>query len=152
MQTFLPYADFKKSAKSLDYKRLNSQRREARQILNVLSYLQLNPNGKIGWMNHPAVKMWKGYEIALCEYYNCILEEWIKRGYSNNMQFLEINYSDLPIEYPWWLGNENFHRAMRSRLIEKFPEFYEPKFPGDKGFNDGKYLWPVNDTKKFRII
>jgi hypothetical protein len=41
---------------------------------------------------------------------------------------------------------------MRSRLIEKLPEFYEPKFPNDKGFNDGKYLWPVNETKTFRMI
>lgn len=149
MQTFLPYSNFKKTAEVLDYRRLNSQRREARQIIKILDYLKHNPNGKISWMNHPAVKMWKGYEVALSEYYNCILTEWINRGYLNTMTHIEINES---INYPWWLGNEDFHRAMRSRLIEKLPEFYEPKFNGDKGFNDGKYLWPVNENKTFRII
>jgi len=59
MQTFLPYADFELSAKVLDYKRLNSQRREARSIFNILQKLKINPNVKIGWMNHPAVRMWE---------------------------------------------------------------------------------------------
>ena len=34
MQTFLPYADFKRSAESLDNKRLGKQRVEAMQIYN----------------------------------------------------------------------------------------------------------------------
>ena len=68
----------------------------------------------------------------------------------NNYNLFTIDESKLVS--PWWMGNENFHRAMRSRLIDKFPEFYEPKFPGDKGFNDGKYLWPVMETKTFRVI
>jgi hypothetical protein len=61
---------------------------------------------------------------------------------------ISIHYFGLP----WWLGNEDFHRAMRSRLIEKKPEYYLPLFPDDKGFNDGKYLWPVNETKTFKTI
>lgn len=149
MQTFLPYKSFKESAKSLDYRRLNSQRREARQILNTLKVIKENPNEKIAWKNHPAVRMWQGYEEALIEYYNEILSEWILRGYNNNMsKILNENH----VVYPWWLGNEDFHRAMRSRLIEKNEEFYLSKFPNDKGFNNGKYLWPVNETKSFRII
>lgn len=46
MQTFLPYADFPGSAKVLDRKRFGYS---------------------AGWQNHPAVKMWRGYEYALCE-------------------------------------------------------------------------------------
>ena len=63
MQTFLPYSDFERSAKTLDYKRLGKQRVEAYQILQALS----DPN--YGWQNHPAVKMWRGYEEALVAYY-----------------------------------------------------------------------------------
>jgi hypothetical protein len=143
MQTFLPYEDFTETAKVLDYKRLGKQRVEAFQILNVLN------KKSMGFANHPAVKMWENYIPALTHYYNIMIIEWVNRGYKNNMPIITIND---PVVYPWWMGNENFHRAMRSRLIEKFPEFYEPKFPEDKGFNDGKYLWPVNETRTFRHI
>ena len=143
MQSFLPYSNFKKSAESLDYRRLGKQRVEAMQIYNVLT------DKNRGFANHPAVKMWEGYNGALAEYHNVIITEWIKRGYVNNMKY--IIYED-KYEYPWWLGNEDFHRAMRGRLIDKLSEFYLPKFPNDQGFNNGKYLWPVNETKTFRII
>ena len=36
MQTFLPYADFERSAKSLDYKRLGKQRVEAMQLIKAI--------------------------------------------------------------------------------------------------------------------
>lgn len=143
MQSFLPYSDFRLCAEVLDYKRLGKQRVEALQIYNCLTKTQTR------WKNHPAVLMWSGYEDALAEYHNIMITEWIKRGYNNNMSFI---FFDQKPKFPWWLGNENFHRAMRSRLIEKNPEFYTPKFPEDVGFNDGKYLWPVNETKTFRMI
>jgi len=62
MQTFLPYSSFIESVRCLDRQRLGKQRVEALQILNAL-------NGKSkGWTNHPATKMWCGYEEALCLY------------------------------------------------------------------------------------
>ena len=143
MQTFLTYKVFSDTAKSLDYKRLGKQRVEAFQILKTLS------EGS-RWINHPAVQMWKGHEECLKVYTNAMIAEWKSRGYKNNMEQYRINW-DLYTE-PWWLGNEDFHRAMRSRLIEKLPEFYLPLFPKDKGFNDGKYLWPVIDSKTFKTI
>jgi len=146
MITFLPYEDFEKTASVLDYKRLNSQRREAHSILRI------NTNDWVGkgWINHPAVKMWKGCDEMLKLYFNFIVSEWIRRGYVNNYKLFRIDESKLVS--PWWLGDEDFHRAMRSRLIDKYQEFYLPIFPNDKGFNDGKYLWPVNETKTFRVI
>jgi hypothetical protein len=61
MQTFLPYASFSESAKALDYKRLGKQRVECRQILRALEH-----GG--GWANHPATRLWRGYETALKAY------------------------------------------------------------------------------------
>ena len=142
--TFLPYSDFKKSAEVLDYRRLGKQRVESLQILNVLT------KKNTGYSNHPAVKMWDGYIESLKLYTNIIIQEWIDRGYVNNMSFYDVDINKLI--HPWWLGNNNFHRAMRSRLIEKYPIFYETKFPEDKNFNDGIFLWPVNETKTFRKI
>ena len=146
MQTFLPYRDFLESAKILDYKRLGKQRVECKQIINILD--GITPNAQ--WRNHPAVKMWAGYTDALKEYANTCIKEWIDRGYNNTMLLYE---TPKDIVYPWWLGNEDFHRAMRSRLIVKMPEFYLDKFGHvDENFNEGKYFWPVNETKTWRII
>jgi len=145
MQTFLPFSDFEKSVKILDSKRLGKQRVECLQIINILEGKQTSK----GWKSHPAVLMWAGYTDSLKYYCNCCIDEWVNRGFKNTMK----KYQLPPIfQHPWWLGNENFHRAMRARLIEKDEAFYLPKFPHDKNFNDGKYFWPVNETKSFRTI
>jgi len=145
MQTFLPYPNFKASAEVLDRKRCWKQVVEASQIINVLQ-------GKTrGWKHHPAVKMWEGYLPALIEYYNTFLiVSVVKHGINTKLRPKPIGSHEL-ID-PWWLGDENFHRAIRARLIEKNQVFYEPLFPEDIGFNGGKYFWPDNKTETFKII
>lgn len=115
MQTFLPYSDFRKSAKVLDYRRLGKQRVEALQILKALQIEDY------GWKNHPIVKMWKGFENALIEYKNIMIDEWINRGYNNNMIIDEIIDE---IIYPKWLGNDELHSSHRSNLLGKDYEYY----------------------------
>lgn len=151
MQTFLPYEDFQKSLKVLDNKRLGKQRVEARQIVNILTGKQ-NSNA---WVNHPAIRMWEGYVPCLMLYTDLCIFEWIDRGFKNTMEIYpayEYGVAIAPPK-PWWLGNEDFHRAMRARLIQKNEEYYLPIFGEiDKGFNDSKYFWPVNETQTFRVI
>ena len=134
MQTFLPYVSFIESAEHLDYRRLGKQRVEAFQILNSLK-------NHDRWYNHPAVKMWEGFEEALKFYCNCMIEEWVARGYRNNMKLYKINYDELVL--PKWIGNEEFHKSHRAALLYKNHDFYskfnweeEPKLD---------YIWP---TKK----
>ena len=134
MQTFLPYSDFQKSVKVLDYRRLGKQRLEALQILEIIS--GRTPNS--GWRNHPAVRMWKNNPDALAEYYNFCVKEWICRGYKNTMELQKIQY---PVKYPSWLGKEEFHSAHRSNLLRKNKEFY-----GNFGWTESSdlvYIWPV---------
>ena len=151
MQTFLPYADFNKSAVILDKKRCWKQVVEAKQILDSLELLKAKyPPKHIPWINHPAAKMWQGYERALMHYFNEFLHVCINKWRINTK--LNPMPSYVMYEKPWWLGNEDFHRAMRARLIEKDRDFYLPLFPNDEGFNGGKYFWPVMETKTFRII
>lgn len=114
MNTFLPYESFEESAKCLDYKRLGKQRVEAYQILKALFH-----GG--GWENHPATKMWRGYEDALGLYMNCMIEEWIRRGYKNTMKMWPL--TEIVI-YPDWLGDELIHRSHRSNLLRKDPSWY----------------------------
>ena len=157
MQTFLPYEGFLQSAKILDKQRCWKQVVEAKQIISILSHLDECPNGNVPWMNHPAVKMWKGSIICLKLYFNAFLKvSKEKHKINTELKPFIITWDKLtPDNYkePWWLGNERFHRAMRARLIEKNREFYLPLFPEDEGFNGGKYLWPLmGGSKTFKII
>jgi len=136
MQTFLPYRSFKKTAKVLDYRRLGKQRVEAFQILNTIEIKKTNP--KVGWSNHPAVLMWEGFELALSEYFNIMVLEWIDRGYNNNMGLVHIID---PIVYPPWLGSKKFHISHRSNLLRKDFNYYS-QFNWNVS-DDLEYVWPV---------
>ena len=164
MNTFLPYPDFQKSAQCLDCKRLGKQRVEAWQIYQTLQKGEYRTclcgctevfNGhcvgcnskiqKTAWYNHPIVKMWKGYEFALLEYGISICNEWKRRGYKDNLlkRFLdEWNLTgDIikPIIYPKWLGNKEFHSAMRSNLLRKNKDWYS--LFGWKEPDNLPYIW-----------
>ena len=135
MQTFLPYADFRKTVKCLDYRRLGKQRVEAYQILKIL-------NGETNrWVNHPAVLMWRGYENALGLYMNHCILEWVSRGYNNNMRYATIVALDVVL--PSWFGDENFHASHRSNLLRKNFEYYS-QF-GWNETSEMEYVWPVRN-------
>lgn len=131
MQTFLPYSDFIESAKVLDRQRLGKQRVECWQIYHTIC-------GKSeGWKNHPAVKMWAGYEDALSLYMEAVINEWVSRGYVNNLPIPERKSEKMPS----WLGDERLHRSHRSALLHK-------KFDHYSGFGwkekpEMNYYWPV---------
>lgn len=137
MQTFLPYSDFERCAKVLDNKRLGKQRVEAYQILLCLE----KPNR---WINHPAVKMWKGYESKLYQYVLTMCCEWVNRGFNDSIlnkvnRFARTPYFLNPI--PPWLGNKVLHASHRSNLLRKDQVWYGQfnwKEP-----NDLPYYWPT---------
>lgn len=142
MQTFLPYADFHKSAQSLDYRRLGKQRVETLQILNSL--LGIN---KAGWKNHPATKMWLGYESALSSYGVAICQEWISRGYRDTcLEKISSLVAPDQFNLPEWIGDERVHSSHRANLLRKLPEHYsqfgwteDPAIP---------YFWPTNNEDR----
>lgn len=137
MQTFMPYADFKRCAEVLDYKRLGKQRVETWQVLRAL-------RGETrGWRNHPASLMWNGYEKALVYYGLVMCDEWKRRGYKDTMtdRFLEqFEKIDGPVVFPPWVGNEEFHKSHQSNLLRKDEMFYRPFFPEVPA--DLPYFWP----------
>lgn len=138
MQTFLPYESYTKSAKVLDNKRLGKQRVETLQILNTLTGIS------DGWKNHPAVKMWKGYEVSLVEYGLAVCQEWTLRGYNDScfdkiMDVYDYHLDGKDSSYPWWLGSK-IHESHQSNLLKKFPAHYRPYFPDVDP--DIPYYWP----------
>lgn len=131
MQTFLPIPSLTGSASILDNKRLGKQRVEAKQILNALRGLTK------GWVNHPATRMWRGYEPALCAYMDACIDEWVRRGYNNTMRVVRPTN----IVLPPWFGDPAFHASHRSNLLRKAPQHYS-----QYGWTEGPdlpYVWPV---------
>ena len=143
MQTFLPYKSFEKTAECLDYRRLGKQRVEALQIFNALTGVPTK-SGKsyTGWLKHPAVIMWKGYEEALLLYKNKMIEEWILRGYNNTMDMIGLSDN---IEMPRWLGNSKLHASHRSNLLRKDYEYYS-KFNWEES-DDMEDYWDAGYIK-----
>jgi hypothetical protein len=157
MQTFLPYESFKKSAECLDYKRCFKQVVEAKQILSTLKFKQERAQAgqsteKIsrGWLNHPAVLMWEGFETALMIYYNTFYNVCEEKWGVNFQKCQKIVFEDdkFICNLPKWLGNPLLHASHRGRLLDKKPEHYkqfeweEEPIPEKIG-----YWWPIK-TKK----
>jgi hypothetical protein len=159
MQTFLPYPNMAMSVHVLDDKRLGKQRVECMQILRAL----LDPEGSPGWVNHPATKMWRGYERALGFYMTLAIREWIRRGYNNTMNaqyglkdgtkepqwipWILPNdfFQQGPIVNPPWMGDERLHSSHRAVLLHKDPDWYAQwgwtEQPAEKCW------WPVENGK-----
>ena len=139
MQTFLPYKNFTSTAECLDYKRLGKQRVEALQIHNIVSGKRTTG----GWMNHPAVMMWKGYPDALAIYHNVMIQEWVRRGYKNNMPYIHHKLLGT-VELPDWLGDIRLHSSHKANLLRKDYDFYSQyQWNEDPTM---EYFWPGETT------
>lgn len=138
MQTFLPLPSFEESLSVLDDRRLGKQRVEAFQIHRALTI----PGSR--WVSHPAVKMWRGYEIALLHYMNLAISTWSAWGFANTMRQVEIDPSAIII--PWWFGMDKFHASHRANLLRKDPEYYS-QF-GWKENPSNHYFWPRTEERE----
>jgi Pyrimidine dimer DNA glycosylase len=98
-----------------------------------------------GWINHPAVKMWAGFEECLADYWETIVNEWVSRGYVDNtlkeLDRIAETYNFDPFNYskPAWLGNTDFHLSHQSNLLRKDKEHYIQFFDVP---NNLEYIWP----------
>jgi hypothetical protein len=119
MQTFMPYPSFAESARVLDRMRLGKQRVEAWQIVQALTV------ASYGWKHHPAVKMWRGRVPALACYGLAMCAEWSGRGYADSLAERFASLADSSAPLPAWVGDQAFHAAHRSKLLEKLPTWYE---------------------------
>ncbi len=152
MQTFLPYPDFERSARTLDPKRLGKQRVETIQVVRALT----RPG--YGWSNHPAVLMWKGFEEALGRYGFTCCEIWTELGFGDTCALTiatDLRAAGVDVvrtqselaaagAVPPWLGDEAVHRSHQSALVQKDREHYRPLFPEVP--DDLPYVWPVRSA------
>jgi Pyrimidine dimer DNA glycosylase/2-cysteine adaptor domain len=131
----------------LDSRRLNKQRVEAQQILDVLL-----SGGK---RNHPAIHMWRGHTDALKVYINYCIREWRARGGACKLDEYEIEEDE--VEFPWWFAWRPLYVSHRCSLIRKDPEYYTDKLrlkKSEKVWLDHGYVWPsklknIDITRKY---
>ena len=160
MQTFLPEPTFRRCAEALDNKRLHKNALEGYQILMVLT--SLAPDGSHrtpkGWVNHPAVKMWRGYEFGLVSYIHYMVEEWKERGFNSTLaekvDFIAetANLVQTPETYrpKWYLDLNTYAPIMRTHrvaLLNKNYEHYSQfNWEEDSGTRPDtyEYIWPVS--------
>jgi len=143
MQTFLPYADYAKSAAVIDNSRLGNQcYRECKTLIQ----------GK--WKNHPAAKMWVGHEFHLAKYSLALAHEMGKRTRPDGSPKWKPEVVERWTEFwtvqmfllnntgpPAWLGSRKLHQSHRSNLLRKDPDHYRKFWP--KLRDDLPYIWPV---------
>jgi hypothetical protein len=179
MQTFLPEYSFTASARALDNKRLGKQRVETLQLLQAIARGPTRIKSKNGvdkvvktpWRNHPACKMWLGFESQLIRYGQIICKEWQSRGFRdtcyekisalqeiifNKEELEDISYTDRELmENAGGITDEEIEDSIihphwytkelveshRSNLIRKNSEFYKPKWP--ETIEGLEYWWPV---------
>lgn len=109
---------------------------------------------QVPWANHPAARMWRGYEEALMEYQEAICNEWVARGYSDTClqktRRIFTKAAQLGIItraergqsiYPPWLGMKEFHTAHKSNLTRKDPVYYSLQWSVAPNL---EYWWPDN--------
>jgi hypothetical protein len=127
MQTFVPYADFNRSAAVLDNKRLNKQLLEGRQIYQILA----SGKTKGAWVNHPAVLMWRNFDNALFSYLEAIKDECVARGIQTEKNWTVITnthewnyFRGTGFTLPAWWNDERIHLSHRQNLYQKDPSWY----------------------------
>ncbi len=147
MQTFLPYARtdmFYMCGVCLDVKRHGKQRIEAWQIHCALN------DEKYGWQNHPAIRMWRGYDYCLLAYGYAICQSWQDKGYKDSLgaKFEKaLKLAKINNNVPQWLGDKQFHSAHRAILLAKNYDWYKQfgwsEKPAEKVNGKWPYVWPV---------
>lgn len=130
MQTWITDADIAVSAHNLDRQRLCAQLYEGIHILASLCGVSgrlVNPKRDVS--NHPAARLWKGYERALF-YYLCIhVVEWKSRGYrsqTNKANMLVVSDFIPDSRDAADFITPKLITTHRSVLIDKNPDHYSP--------------------------
>lgn len=139
---FIPLSDPIEIAKILDDKRLGKQRVEAKQIITIIT----GEAKSLAWSHHPAVLMWKDYPNELKYYYNCIVLEWVHRGYINNMPlFATSKQNRTPPRMPWFMYCKPVLLSYQASLLRKNYSHYHKYFKSKslKPYMTRSYLWTV---------
>jgi len=107
---------------------------QGKQLLRINGVWQFVPNDqpllslgtndltiKYGYIYHPAVLMWLGYEQSLKDYINAHIDETVRRGFNNQMEKYQVENP----EKPPWSHDWDFIARHRAILLKKEVERHE---------------------------
>lgn len=138
------------------------ERREwIRQIIKLYKLFEIPPEEqpiKLGFIYHPAVLMWLGYDDALKEYINAHINEWISRGYKNTLEIYRLE----SYTRPDWTYNIKLHENHKAALYRKeITRQEKPHYVHREDFENANdkykhlpnkttrhfdhYIWPYNN-------
>jgi hypothetical protein len=153
MQTLFPYSSVPQSAACLRDADLQSQIAHSIIIIDTLHEIE----GSEGWLQHPAIAMWRGYEAQLCDYGLSMCEVGKTRGWNvgGSEERLEwhlgniTTVDDFEMRKPPWMTDPNkmswLIRSHRSFLMGKDRRHYA-KFRWNVPTGLPMY-WPRADEK-----
>lgn len=129
VNTFLPYPDFVKVAKLLDYRRLGKQRVEAKQIINILTYLDSclfldipDPYPNVVLVNS------KGYKIVFFKGQSPFTER------ANILKNRMIPWINHPVTQMWF-GYTECLKHYYNIIVQEWV---------DRGYNNTMLLYQIN--------
>lgn len=142
MYTFLPYADFDETARTLLERDLEQQIMHTVIALDCLH--EKDAETVAAWSKHPLMNMWRGYEVQLALYGQAMVTQAQIRGMDvdNYSKRLDWHYDtatfpdDFKMEKPPWFDDPDkmrwVERSSRSLLVRR----------------DSRYLtyWPGTST------
>lgn len=148
MITWLPFIDYKETAKVLTSYDLEQQQKEVITILDNLFQLDNK------FIDQPVIKMWEGHEVQLCNYGLMICDEYSARGFKDlSIERMLIHLHNaaeglFTMEVPGWMGDERSEMltlSHQSNLIRRNPMHYSKYFKNVP--NDLPFYWPKSKDR-----
>lgn len=153
MQTYLPYEDFKETARVLEVHDLATSISTSISILDCIH--ETVDGNEVDMVNRlPIVRMWRGREVVLVQYGETLLEEWYGRPSDERLAIdfmaeedalaLHMEWAtsgEYSMDRPRWTSDTNLHLAHRAELIRHDPPNYAHVWP-DLNL-DRAMFWPV---------
>lgn len=140
------FCRYKKEPSRLVYRKVNKNwKRVSLSDLPLYNDKNLYRQVTGGFHCHPMVLMWIGHINGLRYYINVCIDEWISRGYTNNMEKYELVE---PIVLPWWVNcmpliNSHICALLRKEKKRGEPVWYWKRFASlatTEWYQNG-YLW-----------
>lgn len=102
--------------------------------------------------NHPAVRMWQGYHVALGMYAAATASTLVVHGISVGLETMKMagaveemrREEEQPFVLPPWIKDTDVLRSHRSNIVRRWPE-YADVWPGTP--ERMPYLWPFVDDE-----
>ena len=155
VQVWLPLPSFRDSLRTLSDEQLRVQRIDIIRLMDSFHEVQESElprelTSRVSAQS-PIYKMWRGYEMQLCEYGLHACEEWNNRApvkkeaydfyrmISNHLDWATGEESDMG--KPNWFGDVDVHISHQAALVRLNPDHYRKYFKVDEGL---PLVWPVS--------